>query len=1156
MSAPNIPLHKTEQERDAARASDPMVSAWVSANAGAGKTHLLANRVTRLLLDGAEPSKILCLTYTKAAAAEMSRRLFDRLGAWALLQEKELAEQLLSIGAGPRDAADLKRARTLFAQALETPGGLKIQTLHSFCQHVLTRFPIEAGVAPRFQVLDDRSAQELMRGARNDVLERAGSGSDESLPKAVAILATRTADARFGEIVDLAIGQTRGKLRNVLARHGNDTEQLFAALRRTLNIEPGLDEPDVVAGFCRDVAGERGQCERVARWLLAGAATDKKHGAYITDFLKADFHPDAFEDFRSVFLVEAGTPRKTMATKNTLAADPVLAAYLDVLAARVLAMDERRKAAATATLTESIVTVAVAVLSAYDRAKRSRASLDYDDLIARTMALLDQEEAAAWVLYKLDGGLDHILVDEAQDTSPEQWRIVTSLVEEFFAGKGVRGEQPRPRTIFAVGDEKQSIFSFQGADPAQFGGNLIAFKTRAEDAKLAFEDVRPPTSRRSAVAILDFVDAVFAAPNAHDGLTAAGGPPRHEALRTDIGRVEIWPTVKPPSKDDNDPWAPVDAPSSSGAHAVLAAQIADRIAGWLREGIFLPSRNRAIAPGDIMILVRRRNAFAQEMIRQLVLRNVAVAGADRMQLAEHIAIADLVALGRFALLPEDDLNLAALLKSPIAGLDEDQLFDLAHNRKTTLWQALSDRKTERPEFTQAHATLADALAHADYTAPFEFYARILNAGARKRLTARLGSEALDAIDEFLALALAHEGTHAPSLQSFLDWFARGADEVKRDMDEGGAAVRVMTVHGAKGLEADIVFVPDTAQAPNMETSAGLLYTDDMVFFGVPKILETAPLTDAKQAAHARELREYRRLLYVALTRARDWLIVCGFETQKGVHADSWYPLTAEAARMPGKGREEKSEDGRTILAWGENFSAAAPATAAAAKKPEAEKDHPAFLSAPAPIEPVRPRILRPSEAVSGDLGSAPPVLSPLTDSKTERFARGLHLHALLAALPNIAHSEREATALRYASRRNLTPVEGAMLAKEAMAVLDHPEFGVLFGKDSGAEIAVVADLPELGPGIRVSGQIDRLAVTSDTVWIADFKTNRPPPQTEEATPALYRAQMALYRAALAKLYPTHRIACALIWTEGPRLMRLSDASLDRELAQITSRFVG
>jgi ATP-dependent helicase/nuclease subunit A len=758
-----------------------------------------------------------------------------------------------------------------------------------------------------------------------------------------------------------------------------------------------------------------------------------------------------------------------------------------------------------------------------------------------TLNLLERRDAASWVLYKLDGGLDHILVDEAQDTSPEQWRIVGRLADEFFSGTGTRGDGV-PRTIFAVGDEKQSIFSFQGADPTEFGRQRAFFKAQVEGAHLAFADLRPKVSRRSARAILEFVDAVFAEAKARDGISSTDDVIHHDAHRSETGRVEIWPAVEASETEDLDPWdLPVDALSRSSAQTLLASRIATRIAEWLDKRATIPGTDTLITPGDIMILVRRRNAFAEEMIRQLLDKRVPVAGADRMVLMEQIAIADLVALGRFALFPDDDLNLAALLKSPLVGFSENDLYDLAQPRTgTSLWDELRARKDERSVFERAHRFLTDTLGQADFLPPFEFYARALGKGLRRRLTARLGSEAADAIDEFLALALAHEGTHPPSLESFLNWFEKGASDVKRDMEKGDRAVRVMTVHGAKGLEANIVILPDTAQVPDHERGEPLLYSEDCVFFGVNKALDTPKITAAKAAARLREMREYRRLLYVAATRAREFLIVCGYEMKTGIHPDSWYGHLREAAARIGR---EEQIAGETVIAFGANFSGGSAEFLALPPPPTRV---PKFLAQiPEPEPPLR--VLRPSEA-AGLEEYAP--ISPLEDS-AKRFRRGLLVHALLAHLPAFPPEQRKAAALSYLTRQGLAPSDAGSLIEETLAVMDDTVFAELFSQDSRAEIAVTAQLPELG-NVRINGQIDRLAVTRDRVLIADFKTNRPPPDSAENTPRLYRTQMALYRAALQKIYPGKRVDCALVWTDGARLMPLSEALLDAEIARIAA----
>jgi len=1115
-------------------ASDPARSAWVAANAGAGKTHTLANRVTRLLFAGAKPERILCLTYTKAAAAEMQDRLFKQLGEWSMLPDDKLKANIESIGAEAKDAGELRKARRLFAQALETPGGLKIQTLHAFCQNLLSRFPIEAGVPPSFRVLDDRTARDLLNEARSRVLENAGSG-DAPRAAAIAHIVTQASEGRLQQLLDAALGADRRRIEAFFARHGDD-----AAVTRALRKAHGGGEDDtersIAEGFI--AALENTSLADIINWLGSGLKTDAKRAEALAQARATREPVAAFAMFRRALCKADGGRYEALATKKLADARSDLLGALNSICDAVIAAEERCRAARAAALAEATLVVADAVRRVYASEKTARGVLDYDDLIALSLRLLEKRDASAWVLFKLDGGLDHVLIDEAQDTSPEQWAIVSALTEEFFSREGKRGE---PRTIFVVGDEKQSIFSFQGADPAQFEINRESFKARIERAEHILEDVTLPTSRRSAPQILEFVDEVFADPGARKGLTSRDIPIAHSALREQAkGRVEFWPTEKPLDTPEPDYWRPVDTLSQQSAVVRLAIKIADRIKQWTDGTTRLPDRDRPIGPGDIMILLPRREPFGPEIIRRLKERGIAVAGADRIRLTEQMAVMDLIALGRFVLLPEDDLNLAALLRSPLGGLSEEDLFTLAHARTASLWSELVRRHEEAPAFASAHDFLASMRARADYAPPHEFYAQALGTrGMRLRLLERLGHEANDAIDEFLSLAFLYEAANTPSLEGFLHWIERGGAEVKRDMERGHNEVRVMTVHGSKGLEADIVILPDTNYVPSAARDANLLYTDQGPLYPMAKTTAPAAVLAAKQAAEDRALEEHRRLLYVALTRARDRLYICGFEGKAGVKPQSWYALAERAAKAKGTAIER---DGETIHVLGEIDEI--PVSGAIART--VQTSVPDWARNPAPEERFSPRLIRPSEAAGAE---EPPVRAP---GNQTRFKRGNLIHALLARLPEIAPEKRREVALKYLRTRG--DAESAEeIAEETLRVLNDPLFAAAFAPGSRAETGLVAELPELGPDARINGRIDRLAVTDDEVLIVDFKTNRPPPKTEDELPQIYRTQMTLYRTGASKIFPGRRIACALVWTEGPSLMALSDALLDAEFGRIAAR---
>ena len=1111
-------------------ASDPEISAWVAANAGAGKTYTLANRVARLLmLPGTKPERILCLTFTKAAAAEMQGRLFKQLGEWSMLPDQDLRAAIVGIGGDAH--GDLAQAQRLFAGALETPGGLKVLTLHGFCQVVLSRFPIEAGIPPAFDVLDDQSARELVAVARQHILERAGTG-EAKLADAVAHLVTETSEARLTGILDAALGADRRKLDRLLA-----DADISALARKPFGLDADETAQSVAQGFCGALSREIAQLREVQSWLGGGTANDVKAAARLASFLAES--SGGFDLIGQFLLTAEGERRKTMATKKLSDARPDLLTYLLSLQDRYCDAAERHRAARAAGLAQSALTLIDAVSREYRRSKRLRGVLDYDDLIVETRNLLDKRGAAQWVLYKLDHGIDHLLIDEAQDTSPEQWEIVKKLTEEFFAGTGI--ERRNPRTIFAVGDEKQSIFSFQGADPAQFEINRQHFDEKVRAAGQDLRSVPLITSRRSVPEILTFVDTVFASEAARAGLTSRGEAIEHRAHREhDKGGIEFWPTLKPDDADDSDPWAPVDALPKDSPASRLAAQVAEKILGWLDSGARLPGHDAPIQPRDIMILLPRREPFGSEVIRQMKLRRIPVAGADRVRLTEQIAAMDLIALGRFVLQREDDLNLAALLRSPLCGLGEDDIFALAHNRTGDLWQALS---AQQGAFAAAHQFLSQMLERADYAPPFEFYSHALTAlGGRERLLARLGPESADAIEEFLSLTLTHERSHSSSLESFLHWVEAGGVEIKRDMERSRNEVRVMTVHGAKGLEADIVILPDTTSMPGgLNRSEGLLYTEDGVLF--PLRSQDAPQVAraARLAADEELKREHRRLFYVALTRARDRLCICGFEGKTPFKAESWYALAQAAAKQLDLNLTRGDDEIRTIGTVEDRPGEMSTASQAAPPLP-------AWTSQPAPREPAIPNPIRPSDIH----GAAPSALSPL-GAGPARFLRGNVVHALLARLPDMPADQHAGIGLKFARANGFSESQASDLVRETLAVLDDPLFAAAFGPGSRAEVAIHASRPDLGLKAPIMGRLDRLAVSEDQVLILDFKTNHPPPSREADVAPLYLDQMALYRAAAQRIFPGRRIVCGLLFTDGPRLLQLSDVVLDARLAGISAR---
>jgi ATP-dependent helicase/nuclease subunit A len=1146
-----MPLRGPESASDAddvrRGALDPAASVWVSASAGTGKTRVLTERLLTLMLEGTEPARILCLTFTRAAAAEMANRVNSRLTTWTTMPSGALAQELVALTGRSPSEDDIRTARRLFSRVLDTPGGAKIETIHAFCQSLLRRFPLEARVPPEFRVIDERSAAEALHDAAAQIIADARAGGRPALAEALAVVARYLVEDRFAELM-AALAKERGKLAAALA---DGEAELLAQLAAAAGLPAGATEAGLTAAFCAggDLAALRQCCAALAE---VTSTRDQSRGRVIARWCADETgRSAAIDEYLAVFLTQKDAIRQDLFTKAAAKTAGIdLGAILATEAERAKRFLDARNALVTIEATGALVRLGAALLDAYEVGKRLHAELDYDDLVLKALGLLRRQGIAPWVLFKLDGGLDHILIDEAQDTNPEQWEIVQILAEEFFAGEDPLG---RRRTVFAVGDAKQSIYSFQRADPTAFARMRAHFEERVNAVSRVWRTVPLDISFRAAEPLLQAIDAVFAVAAAANGVALDGDAIRHVAARIgQAGIVELWPGAPPPPEEPDDPAGDEPVRRAANAHTRLARAIAATIAGWLQRGESLVSWDRKLRAGDIMVLVRRRNAFVDDLLRELKQRGVPVAGADRLTLSEQLAVKDLVALGQFLLLPEDNLTLAAVLKGPLFGISEEQLFTLAYQRgRRSLWSRVLTSQEDDLLLAGAVETLTGLLARADFVPPYELYADILGAaGGRRAILERLGPEAEDAIEEFLALALAYEREHVPSLQGFLHWLVAGDIEVKRDFAERQRdEVRIMTVHGAKGLEAPVVFVPDTMQLPIQR--AGMLWTEG---HGLPlwrphADFATAHHTAERQALRRRELQEYRRLLYVALTRARDRLYICGWQTRNAAkEPETWHTL----CRAGLSGIAEKFDFDASPLVgetdgWaGEGLRLTAPQIAAPkrdlpAAAPPVRAALPAWLGRSAPEEPDPPKPLLPSLPS----GSEPATLSPLAVAGRDRFKRGLLVHRLLQTLPELAPAERAAAARRFLALpvHALAPDEQADICRETIAVLETPEFAPLWGPDAQAEVPVVG----LIEGRALSGQIDRIVVTEDRVLIVDYKSVRPPPRSEDEVAAVYLQQLASYRAALERIYPDRPVVCAILWTEAPRLMPISPDLLARHL---------
>jgi ATP-dependent helicase/nuclease subunit A len=1148
-----------------ARASDPASSAFVSANAGSGKTHVLVQRVIRLLLDGVPPEKILCITFTKAAAANMAERVFSTLGHWVTLDDDALDAAIVEAGIARPDAKLRMRARELFACALETPGGLKVQTIHALCTRLLQQFPFEANVPARFTVLDERDQNEMMERANLAVLLEASRDPDSAMGRALQIAMASAADVTFKDVVREAC-LSRDHFMAWTDSAGG-TEAGAAQICAALGVDPRERIEDVEREIVDGPNLPRSRWKEIAEILDSGNKSDSDQAGRLREALV--FTGAArVDEYLCVFLTDERTPRKSVVTKKFCDNNPAIARLFDLESQRLGPLIERRRAVTIRDRTQALLEIATAAAANYRREKQERGLLDYDDLIDKTLAMLDRV-SSGWVHYKLDRGVDHVLIDEAQDTSPRQWDIVAHIISEFTSGEGARDGVTR--TIFAVGDEKQSIFSFQGAAPREFAEKRQHFQTKFKAAGLSFDPVSFTYSFRSGVSVLRAVESAFQAQEVYQSITSdRDGMPRHEAL-SDAGPslIELWELQLPDAKQDIEGWrAPFDGLSQTSPEVRLAKRIQAEIKRLVESGTMTghTGDRRPLRYGDMLVLVRRRGNVFDAVIQALKHASIPVAGADRLKLTEHIAIIDLMNLADALLLPQDDLALAVTLKSPLFGLTDDDLFKLAWQRKGSLRDALTHHAATDSKLQDALRRLETCERRFASETPFAFYAWLLGGdGARARILKRLGHEANDALDEFLELALGYERKAPASLQGFMAWLRTADLEVKRDMEITRNEVRVMTVHGAKGLEAPVVFLVDTTSSPSDTQRLKLIHLDNaaphapgVVVWAGKKADDPAAVAAARAAMLGETEDEYRRLLYVAMTRAADRLIVggCMPGNMNTIRKFSWYDLVVKGLGHSGLHEHVIETPDGAVKRYSRLEDVTAPIGAAAAPATTAPAALPQWLLTSAPPETPADSLLRPSDPAE-DEGRRIRTGESI-QMRARALQRGTLVHRLLQSLPDIATERRRDAALKYlaSNAEGWTDGDRESLAEAVLALIADTRFAPVFASGSRAEVAIAGRLDRPGrPAALVSGQIDRLVVTPDEVLIIDYKTNHDPPGAAAEAPRAYVRQLALYRAVLKKLYPQLPVRAALLWTETPELMEISALALDAQLATIIQRDV-
>ncbi len=1189
----SVTPHFTTADEAQSLASHPEHSAWVSASAGTGKTKVLTDRVLRLLLPrensaaGTSPRRLVCLTYTKAAANEMAVRITKMLGSWAVMDvdnpdlEHSLRYKLEKLLGYAPSQTHIEAARRLFAEVVDTSGGLQIMTIHAFCQSILGRFPLEAGVSPDFKVMDEGQAREIMARAQALMINKAQEVEQAGSPLSQAFYNLSIAlapDSFAAQLSDMS--KEKSQISAVLEEHYS-TEGIYTylcslyditPLCSLYDITPETDEKGLISDFCEENQFDREGLKEAGELLLEakGVKANERGGAMLVWLASShEERADLFDTYYRAYLTLKDTVHKQAFPPAAIDKKfPHVSDVLHVEAERIMKLIDTIKCVRSAQMTRDLFYVAQEVLKNYERLKQKQGYLDYDDLISRTMDLLNgkteafrnlsektRTPALSWVLYKLDQGIDHVLIDEAQDTNPEQWRIIETLSDDFFSGQGAREEITR--TYFTVGDIKQSIYGFQRAAPDEFKRMEKVFDQKIKQAEQVNNIVPLDISFRSTESILRVVDNVF---NDEASCKALGEESiHHRAYREgQEGRVELWPIFETQRPERPEPWLPaVQVQTHNSGAEDMARHIADKIKNWVSRKEYLKSRGRPIEPGDIMILVRSRTGIVERLIRALKANKVPVSGADRMVVNDQLAVQDLIAMARFCLLPEDDLTLAEVLKSPLIGWDDDDLFALSYARERTLWQELCNPNWERLDSLGREISITDVdkikavqlylsrmIGRVRTLNSYEFLSIILNEkcpadsySGMRAICKRLGEEAFDPIEELLNMALEFTYDHADHMQKFLDEQESVRKEIKREMEEAGNKVRIMTIHGSKGLQAPVVILPDTMRKKQQHNRDNMLWPAktglDVPLYATNVNAMPQLYVSYKNEKMRTEQEELQRLLYVAMTRAADRLYVTGYTGVTKPQEGGWYDKIKSAMQSDELVQNIDTPEGEVLRIDNPQIADPDKAEKKSAEKKSAPEPAPWVYDRPRP-EPMPPKPLVPSTP-SKEEDAQDRSLSPLKAMHNKRFVRGNLTHKLLEFLPQYDKAMHKDIAQSYLTKNagDLSQSVRDNIAEEVCAILSHPEYGDFFSQGSMAEVPITALMPD---NKVISGQIDRLVVGESDIWIVDYKTNRPSPREETAIPQIYRDQLKAYRDVIQKIYPEHTIHCALLWTDVPRLM--------------------
>ncbi len=1071
------------------KATRPQLNIWLSANAGTGKTHVLVNRFLRLLLDGNEPHRIVCITFTKAAAAEMQSRIIETISELILLDDISLKNKLEEKFEEKFELKKLARAKINLANILDFPEQLRIQTIHAFCQGTLKSFPLEAGIPPFFNVIDDIVAEELLGEAWKKQID---NKQNESLGFLLARFQLFSIKKLFQELI-----YERERIFALIQGKGGLNEYI-GFLKARLGV--GDDDISRIEHELKTAAQET-----VNNIMQAQIVAFNKD---VSNALEMYGKTKNIEELGTIFNTQQGSFRGYYNQKKFAEKFPQLSLLAAEFSHKVTEVLDRKRDIELFNITKNVLIVFSSFCETYEKLKKQKYLLDYDDLIQKTAELLDKRNPnSAWVLYKLDGGIDHILLDEAQDTSPNQWKVIDALTGEYFSGEGAKN---KAGSLFVVGDEKQSIYSFQGADVEVFSERKIRFeKLGTENIEVKFESLSLDTSFRSCKAVIDIVNNVLANDKVNKAVTVSGIKEHLISRKDKFGYFEInklcGNDVKSDHSKERISWQlPREYITEDELKnkEIVANQVVQRVDDILNRSYALASTCAKPLPGDIMILLKKRDELCDMIIRKLQEKNIPTSGIDRLNLNDNLVIKDLIALGKFILLPNDDLNFASLLKSPLFEISEEHLFELCYKRESSVYASLSKNN----KFKNIRDKIEEVRSSAQDNSCFAFYFNVIEVlGLRGSFISYFGTQANEIIDEFLGIVKNYETTISHSLQNFIGWFEKGDIEIKRNLNNKQGEVRILTVHGAKGLEAPIVIIPDSTSTSNSLFKFG--FSGDLFLCPMSKNYKNELCREVENIYDIKEEDEYYRLLYVALTRARDELYIFGYKPRSS-NTETWHNIVMDAVK------DVVHEDGERFIYTSESYlNSVIPA--AKDKLTEGKKLEFGEYKKEKEVEVISPSALYRADDRKG-----------LSTTNVD-FAWGSAAHKLLEVLPNIEEGKKqEAATVLLKDYPELDEVQKQKITAEALGTLNNPEFKFVFGGNSRAEVPICGMIGDK----YISGKIDRLIESENEIIVIDYKTNKINEADIAEASEKYRGQLEAYKALLGKIYVNKNIKTALLFT--------------------------